>query len=235
MIRGWRWARQRSGAGDLFAHHGAHAAADEFRLHHADLDGVAGQAANGGDERIGQVSGCLHGKQTLAVGLGVDKAQRVGGTEAGVELLVLAIVQQHLQAGEGVNSGVPAALGADVPIGLEVLFPHDLAAALALLPQTLGAHAALAVGHLGKFFIGLFVASEPSHAMIHVSAGRDGPARPQMRGRSVRPAWRAPIRAEKSWRKGRAEGRRGPPSREAGRHGHLPKRAGRGLPFQPAR
>ena len=52
---------------------------------------------------------------------------------------------------------------------------------------------------------------------IHVSAGRDGPARSQRRGRSVRRAWRAPVRGETSCGKARAAGRRARARRAAGR------------------
>jgi hypothetical protein len=88
------------GAGNLLAHYRAHAAADEFRFHDAQLHGAAGEFPFGGDEGVGHVRRFLRCAQTFAIGLGIDEAKRVGRREAGVELAVLAIVEQQLQAGE---------------------------------------------------------------------------------------------------------------------------------------
>jgi hypothetical protein len=142
--------------------------------------------------------------QALAVGLGIDEAQRIGRARPLSNSRYSPPSKQQLQARERVDAAVPAALGADVPVGFQVLFPDDLAAALALLPQALGAHFALAVCRLLRLFVGIL--SRRNQAMqFHVSAGRDGPARLRRRGRSARRAWRAPIRAERSWRRARAE------------------------------
>src|SRR5450756_1849588 len=56
-----------------------------------------------------------------------------------------------------------AALGAHVPVGLQVLFPDDLAAAFALLPQTFGPDLAILVIQFGEFVVVPFVALEPRH------------------------------------------------------------------------
>ena len=81
-----------------------------------------------------------------------------------VEGLVFAAIQQQLEPRHGIQARVRAALGAHVPIGLQVLLPENLAAALALPPEALGAHAALGVAELGELLIVGFVALEPRHA-----------------------------------------------------------------------
>src|SRR5450759_5969797 len=56
-----------------------------------------------------------------------------------------------------------AALGAHVPVGLQVLFPDDLAAAFALLPQTFGPDLSILVIQFGELVVVPFVALEPGH------------------------------------------------------------------------
>ena len=70
-----------------------------------------------GDHGVAQLGGLLHALQALAVRLAVHEIQRVGGAQLGVEALVLAVVQQQLQARDGIDADVRAALGADVPVG----------------------------------------------------------------------------------------------------------------------
>ena len=49
-------------------------------------------------------------------------------------------------------------------LALQVLFPDDLAAAFALLPQTFGADLAILVIQFGEFVVVPFVPLEPRHA-----------------------------------------------------------------------
>ena len=87
------------GAGDLLAHHRAHAAADEFRLHDADLHRAAGQPACGGDQRVGEAGGRLAWRSSRSLyGLAVHET-RAGRRSAGRRRTcsILAVVQQQLQ------------------------------------------------------------------------------------------------------------------------------------------
>src|SRR5262249_945923 len=124
--------RTLDGARDHFADYRTHAAADESRFHGADLHRAPVQPAFGRDHGIAQIGGLLHHGETLAVWLAVYEAERVAGAESGIAARVLALIHQEFEAGDGVDATVRAALGANVPVGLQVLLPDDLAAALAL-------------------------------------------------------------------------------------------------------
>src|SRR5208282_6081311 len=82
--------------------------------------------------------------QTRGVRLQVHKLQRVGGGQIAVENFVLIVVEKLRQAGVRVDAKVFAALWADVEILFQVLLPDNLAAAVTLNPQPLGAHSLLA-------------------------------------------------------------------------------------------
>src|ERR1019366_1920227 len=64
--------------------------------------------------------------------------QRVGGSQVGIEDFVLAIVVEIAQPGARIDAEVLVALRTDIEILLQILFPDDLAALLALYPQSFG-------------------------------------------------------------------------------------------------
>ena len=70
----------------------------------------------------------------------------------------MILVEQQAQPGARVEAKMIPALRTDVPVGVEVLFPNDLAAAVALGPQTLGADVR-AVRRLDA----LFFSPKPGH------------------------------------------------------------------------
>ena len=76
----------------------------------------------------------LHRSQPLAVGFGVFKVQRIGGTEPGVVLLILTVVEQDRQASPRVQLEVMLAVGADLMILVQGFLPDNLAAAFAFQP-----------------------------------------------------------------------------------------------------
>src|SRR5208282_545662 len=96
------------------------------------------------DDGVFQARVRLRLLQTRGVRLQVHKLQRVGGDQIAVENFVLIAVEKLSQAGAGVNAEVFAALRADVEIVFEVLLPDNLATAVTLHPQPLGAYSLLA-------------------------------------------------------------------------------------------
>ena len=117
------------GAGDDFADHRAHAAANEGVFHGADNHGAAVEFAVRVDDGVVEAGVVLRLLEARGVGLEVDELQRVGGDEVGVEDFVLVVVEKLGQAGARVDAEVLVALGADVEVVLEIFFPDDLAAA----------------------------------------------------------------------------------------------------------
>ena len=134
--------------------------------------GRPAEAAVGGDHGVGEAGGLLHAAEALAVGLGIDEAERIGGAQAGIEALEFGVVEEQLEAGDGVDAAVRAALGADVPVGLEVLLPDDLAAAFALLPQTFGSDPAFLISQFGELVVIPFVPLEPRHGNLTLTRVR---------------------------------------------------------------
>ena len=148
-------------AGDLFAHHRAHAAAHELPLHGANIHAPAIQRTFGRKQRIGELGRFLGCGQLGAIG--IVQAERVAGSHSGVEFFKFA-VEQHAQARAGVDPEVKLALGAALKVLVEGFFPDDLAAAFALQPQAFGTEAffafALALVHAG------FFAGKPRHTIL---------------------------------------------------------------------
>ena len=145
-------------AGDLFAHHRAHAAAHELPLHGADIHAPAVQRSRGRKQRIGELRGFLGRGQLGAIGF--VQAERVGGRHSGVEFFKVA-VEQHAQARAGVDPKVKLALGAALEVLVQGFFPDDLAAAFALQPQAFGAEAFFAFGR--AFVHAGFFTGKPRH------------------------------------------------------------------------
>src|SRR5262249_12933638 len=152
--------------------------------------------------------------------------------EAAVVAGIVGVVEQEAKAGAGIDTAVGAALGTDLPVGFQILFPDDLAAPFTLLPETFGAHTSFRVTDARQFVIVAFVPLEPRHGKNYVSAGTDAPARRQTHDRSVRRAWHGPIRAETSSPRARVKRRRAAARRPEGRRDRRSKIPGRGLPFR---
>jgi hypothetical protein len=76
--------------------------------------------------------------QTRRIGFQVDKFQRVGRNQVGVEYFVLVIVQKQRQTGPCIDAKMLIAFGANVQIIFQIFFPDDLPAMLTLYPQALG-------------------------------------------------------------------------------------------------
>ncbi len=164
------------GARDFLAHYAAQAAANELRLHGADLHFTAVDGAGGGDQRVGKRCSLLRGGQALAIGALVHELQRVGRGQFSIKLLVRA-VENQFQPRYGVNPKMRAALRAHTVALFEVLLPDDLFAAFALLPETFGFDLPLAVAGLRLFSLGAAAFPlEPGHEPTYLSAGTDDPA-----------------------------------------------------------
>ena len=149
------------GASDFFADHRAHRAADESKFHRAADHGAAVDAAFGGKDGVFHAELVLRVFQALGVGLGVGEMQRIVRGEVGVEFLVLLVVEKQFEAAAGAEPEMVIALGADVPVCVEILLPDDGAAGAALRPQAFGADAALV--HRRGIFDRFFFALEPGH------------------------------------------------------------------------
>ena len=89
--------------------------------------------------------------QPAAIAFQIHELQRIGGSQVAV-VLPPTTVQQQAETGAGVNPEMKAAAGANVPVGLQVFFPDNLAATLALGPQSLGADA-LFLGGFQRFLL----------------------------------------------------------------------------------
>ena len=132
------------GAGNRFADDGTHAAADKAVLHGADQHLAAQQLAARVDDGVLAAGGFLRCFHAPLVGLQVGEVERVGRLQIAVFLHEDTVVKEVAKARAGVYAEVLLALGADVEVGLKVLLPDDLAAALALDPKAFTAHRALA-------------------------------------------------------------------------------------------
>src|ERR1051326_2156399 len=127
------------------------------------------------------------------------------------------------------------ALRADVAGGFEILLPDDLPAPFALLPQALGAHAALAIFRFGALVVLAAVSLKPRHATIYLNAGTDAPARLRKHDIAAQRAWRARVHAGRSWRKAKSKDRRERPIRQGDRRVPRSGKSDRGPPFRPSR
>jgi hypothetical protein len=94
-----------------------------------------------GDDGVAQVRGFLRGGQAVLYFLESTNSSGSVDTRPLIELLELALVEQHRQARPRVQALMVAALGAHLEIVLQRLAPDDLAAALAFQPEPFGADA----------------------------------------------------------------------------------------------
>ena len=101
--------------------------------------------------------------QAVGVGAHIHKLQRIGGSKVlifhGEAVIFFAVIQQQRQTGARIDAEVALALGADVPVLVQVFLPDHLAAAVTLHPQTFGAYAFLARGFQLRVF-----AFKPGHS-----------------------------------------------------------------------
>ena len=135
-----REPRAIDGAGNGFAHYGAHGATDEAVLHDADDNFMLPHAAQRVEDGVVEAGLLARLAQALLVGLDVDKIQRIGGAQPLIDELVSRLKQQ-IDARARVELEVMLALGAHLQVGFEFGFVESLAAAGAFDPQALGAHA----------------------------------------------------------------------------------------------
>ena len=102
------------GAGDLLADDGAHRAAHEPEVHHADRDRPAVDRAPVPQTAASRMPGRgLGGRDPVRVGLLVDEPERILRLEAGVALGERAVVEEQLEAGLRRQPEVVAAGRAD--------------------------------------------------------------------------------------------------------------------------
>jgi hypothetical protein len=132
-------------AGDLLAHHRAHAAAHEAELEDAEGHRQALDASHAGAQRIVEAGRLLRRLQAVLVLLGVLEAQGVDGLQLLVGLHEAVLVEQEVDPAVGAERVVVAAARADPGVALDLLVVEDLGAALALAPHPLG-DGALLVG-----------------------------------------------------------------------------------------
>src|SRR5215469_821043 len=131
---------------DGLAHDRSHAAADKAVSHRADDDVAAFQLASGIDDGVGQTAFRLRLAQAVPIRLEIDKLQRIIGAQPGIVGFVLAVVKEQLEAATRIYAEVAFAIRADVEVLVEVFLPDNLATAVALDPEALGAHTFFASG-----------------------------------------------------------------------------------------
>jgi hypothetical protein len=76
----------------------------------------------------------------------------------------LALVEQKLQSTRGAQTEMVIALGADLPIGFEILLPYDRPAPVALCPKAFGADTSLI--NRRRIFDRAFFSLKPGHGEI---------------------------------------------------------------------
>ena len=118
----------------------AHASADEFRLHRADVDLAPFEFACRGNQRVLKRSRCL--RSPSAVPYRASESTNASGSEDSRSILFLInpVVEKHRQPRPRIHAEMMAALAADVKRALKIFLPDDLAAAIALQPEAFGAH-----------------------------------------------------------------------------------------------
>ena len=152
-------------ARDLLTDHSPHAAADEIKLHRTYEQRFAFQQSFTGKHRILHPGGFFGFLQPLAIGFGVFKSQGVSGRQPRIVLGEAAFIEEHLQPRAGSHFEMEIALGATLEMSLQLLFPNDLFAAVALDPQALRLDALFLRGLQRFFFF-----AKPSHkieSLIH--------------------------------------------------------------------
>ena len=136
-------------AGELLAHHRAHAAHDEGRIGDAEGHAPGADHAGAGHGGVFQAGPLLLVLELLLIGAFVDELQRIGRLEVGVPFLEGAFVEELADPLPGRDVPVVIALGADAQPLLGLLAEDGGLAAGAAHPQALG-HAPL--GALHAFF-----------------------------------------------------------------------------------
>jgi hypothetical protein len=121
-------------SGHLLAHHRAHRSADEFEFHRTTNYRAAVQFSFRGEYRVVHAQFLASVMDALLVGLGVSEAERVGGNQLGVVLQPIALIQQQLQPALRAHPEVEVTFRADVPVRIQIFFPDNRAAGLALGP-----------------------------------------------------------------------------------------------------
>src|SRR5580658_3643306 len=96
-------------------------------------------AAHGVQDCIVEAGELARFAQTLLIGPYIDKIQRIGGAQAGIDEFVTRLEQQ-IDAPSRAELEVVLALGANLQVGLEFGLEKKLATARAFDPQALGAH-----------------------------------------------------------------------------------------------
>ena len=98
----------------------------------------------------------------------------IARNEFGVVLGPQAVIEQQIEAALRAQAEMVIAFRADLPIRLQIFFPDDGAAGVALDPQAFGADAALIDGR--RVLDPFFVALEPGHASSRFLAARGFPS-----------------------------------------------------------
>ena len=151
------------GAGNGFANHCSHAAADKRVLHSRNNNGVMCELSLGIEDGVEQAGGGLGLAQARLIALDVCELERVCRTEVAINEGIAGF-EQHVQTLAGTDAEVARTLGADVEVGLEVGLPKNLTTAIALDPQSFCADAALAGDERVCRWIGLTAFTfEPGH------------------------------------------------------------------------
>jgi hypothetical protein len=155
-----RGQRSIDSAGDGFADHSAHAAADEAVLHDAEDDVVLVELADGVDDGVVEAGLLLGVGEALLVTLQIGEFERIGGAQFEIDEFVAGL-EQVLDAGTCVDAEVMATLGADLLVGVQLGFEDDLAATGASDPQAFGADRLLRV--VDDLVV---LAFEPGHCVV---------------------------------------------------------------------
>src|SRR6185437_9592910 len=118
----------------------------------------------------------LGGFEAFDVRLGIDKTERIGGFERGIQFLINAVIEQHLEPRAGIHAEMMSALAAGVESVLEIFLPDDFATAVTLQPQALGSDCMVG-GFALRIFGAVRFSLEPGHderRLCYKLAGRDG-------------------------------------------------------------
>src|SRR5439155_27319575 len=119
---------------ELFAHHRAHAAAEEAEIEERKSDAATFDRAQTGEQRFVPSGTNLRFAGALRVGDRIAETERVPRLEVGVDLLERAAIrEQHEPLVHGESEVVPA-LRADVQFALDLLAKDDVLAARTLDP-----------------------------------------------------------------------------------------------------
>ncbi len=114
-----------------------------------------------GDDRVVHSQFFARVFQALGVRLRVNELERIARDQLGILLGPQAVVEQKVESALRAQPEMKIALGADLPVRLQIFLPNDRAAGIALNPQAFGADASLI--RRRRLLDPFFLPFEPGH------------------------------------------------------------------------